>query len=227
MTGEPTLGAMSQGKASLGSPLQQIAMGMVIVVWPALFPHNPHPEWAVYDALPDPLGWALVLSGLWSLRHRSELELTTVTWLAALALVVSVPLWFPQLNHLLVPKYNPDIEVSGQWFIGLPQTLFGLALARNFGQTAQFRTPRDTFVAGRFGVLTWGFAGSLLLPVIAFGGGLSQLQQPTLLLIGLVNVAFIYYLFRVHRREWLGGPGPLEIHPRPRPEEHEGRPPSS
>ena len=24
-------------------------------------------------------------------------------------------------------------------------------------------------------------------------------------------VALIYLLFRVHRREWLGGPGPLEV----------------
>ena len=35
-----------------------------------------------------------------------------------------------------------------------------------------------------------------------------------MLVSGLVGVAFVYFLFRVHRREWLGGPGPLEIHPR-------------
>jgi hypothetical protein len=32
----------------------------------------------------------------------------------------------------------------------------------------------------------------------------------------------VYYLFRVHRRTWLGGPGPLEVHPPTR----EGRSPS-
>ena len=33
----------------------------------------------------------------------------------------------------------------------------------------------------------------------------------------LVGLTFIFYLFRVHRREWLGGPGPLELGPPPRP----------
>ena len=41
----------------------------------------------------------------------------------------------------------------------------------------------------------------------------------TVLSASLVNVAFIYYLFRVHRREWLGGPGPLEIRPAGRSED--------
>jgi hypothetical protein len=34
-----------------------------------------------------------------------------------------------------------------------------------------------------------------------------------------VNLAVIYYLFRVHRRTWLGGPGPLEVHPVKRAED--------
>ena len=45
------------------SPLQKIAMGMVIVVGTALFPAHPSPAWEQYDALPDPLGWLLVLLG--------------------------------------------------------------------------------------------------------------------------------------------------------------------
>jgi hypothetical protein len=52
---------------------------------------------------------------------------------------------------------------------------------------------------------------------VAYGGGVDGLVNPTLIGIGLVNAAFVYYLFRVHRREWLGGPGPLEIHPRDHP----------
>jgi hypothetical protein len=204
---------MSQASGSLGSPLQRIAMGLVIVVVPAFFPAHPHPSWAVYDALPDPLGWVLVVSGVWALGATTDLDLTTVRWLAVAGLVVSVPLWFPQLNHLLVPKYNPDIPISAQWFLSLPQTLFGLVLARVIGTTGETLTPRDRYVAGRFGVLTWGFAAMLVLPVVAYGADLAPLQGPTLLLIGLVNLAFIYYLFRVHRREWLGGPGPLLIHP--------------
>ena len=138
-----------------------------------------------------------------------------LTWLAWVALVVSVPLWLPQVNHLLVPEYNSGIDVSFQWFLSLPQTVFSLVLARTIGRAAERQVPRDRFVAGRYGVLTWAFAALLVLPAIAYGGGIDPLVNPTLVGIGLVNVVFVYYLFRVHRREWLGGPGPVEIHPRP------------
>jgi hypothetical protein len=192
------------------TPLQKIAMGLVIVLLPAYFPAHPHPSWKVYDALPDPLGWVLVVAGVWALASASDLELTTVKWLAVAALVVSVPLWLPQVNHLLVPKYNPDAQVSFQWFLSLPQSLFGLALARNIGRNAELRRPRDSYVAGRFGVLTWGYAALVVLPIVAYGGDVDGLVNPTLVLIGLVNIAMIFYLFMANRRTFLGGPGPRD-----------------
>jgi hypothetical protein len=193
------------------SPLQKIAMGLVIVLVPANFPHDPHPAWAFYDALPDPVGWLLVLAGVRALQAHVDLDVTT--WLAWVAFAVSVPLWFPQVNHLLVPEYNDSIEVSFQWFLSLPQTVFSLALARSIGRQAELQQPRDRFVAGRFGVLTWAFAAVIVLPVVAYGGGVASLETPALIGIGLVNVVFVYYLFRVHRRTWLGGPGPRVHHP--------------
>jgi hypothetical protein len=199
------------------SPLQRIAMGLVIVFLPAGFPQHPDPVWEVYDALPDPVGWLLVLAGVRALR--GHLDVDAVTWLAWVAFAISVPLWFPQLNHLLVPEYNDSIDVSFQWFLSLPQTAFSLALARAVGRRAELQQPRDRFVAGRYGVLTWAFAALVVLPVIAYGGGVDALVDPTLVAIGLVNLAFVYYLFRVHRREWLGGPGPLEVRPASRTEE--------
>ena len=186
-------------------------MGLVIVLVPAYFPRHPHPVWRVYDAVPDPVGWVLVVVGVWALARSSALDLDVTKWLAVLALVVSVPLWLPQVNHLLVPAYNPRSQVSFQWFVGLPQTLFSLFLVRTIGRAAIDEDPRDTFVAGRFGVLMWGLVALLVLPVVAYGGGVASLEGPTLLLIGLVNLAVVYYLFRVHRRLWLGGPGPLEV----------------
>jgi hypothetical protein len=193
------------------SPLQRIAMGLVIVLVPANFPHDPHPAWAFYDALPDPVGWLLVLSGVRTLR--GHLDVDVLGWLGWVAFAVSVPLWFPQLNHLLVPEYNDTIDVSFQWFLFLPQSVFSLALARTIGRAAELQQPRDRFVAGRYGVLTWAFVALIVLPAVAYGGGVEALEQPTLIGIGLVNAVFVYYLFRVHRREWLGGPGPLEIRP--------------
>jgi hypothetical protein len=193
------------------SPLQKIAMGLVIVLVPANFPHDPHPAWQFYDALPDPIGWLLVLLGLRAVHD--DLDVDVARWLAWLALAVSVPLWFPQVNHLLVPEYNHSIQVSFQWFLSLPQTVFSLALARTIGRRAEVEHPRDRFVAGRYGVLTWAFAAVIVLPVVAYGGGVESLESPALIGIGLVNVVFVYYLFRVHRRAWLGGPGPLEVRP--------------
>jgi hypothetical protein len=199
------------------TPLQKIAIGLVIVLVPAYFPRDPHPAWAFYDALPDPIGWGFVLAGVWALAEF--LDVDVVKWFAVVAFVVSVPLWFPQVNHLLAPEYNKNIQVSFQWFISLPQTLFSLFLARTIGQAGIVRSPRDGLVAGRFGLLTWGFGALVVLPVVAYGGDVEPLQGPTLIAIGLVNVVLVYYLFRVHRRTWLGGPGPLEIHPTRRTED--------
>lgn len=192
------------------TPLQKIAMGLVIVLIPADFPRHPHPAWAVYDALPDPFGWALVLAGVLALAASTDLDLDVVRWVAILALVVSVPLWFPQVNHLLVPRWNPGLDFSGQWAASLPQSLFGLFLAQQIARAGQFQEPRDGYVAGRFGLLMWGFAALVVLPAVAYGGGVDFLVGPTLVMIGLVNVAFIGYLFGVQRRRWLGGAGPRQ-----------------
>ena len=200
------------------SPLQKIAMGLVIVLVPANFPHDPHPAWRFYDALPDPVGWVLVLLGITALRPH--LDVDVVRWLGWVAFAVSVPLWFPQVNHLLVPEYNHSIEVSFQWFLSLPQTVFSLALARTIGREAELQQPRDRFVAGRYGVLTWAFGALVVLPVVAYGGGVESLESPALIGIGLVNVVFVYYLFRVHRREWLGGPGALAARTPPSVRDH-------
>jgi hypothetical protein len=106
---------------------------------------------------------------------------------------------------------------------------FCLVLARAIGIKGAQQIPPDGYVAKRFGLLVWAFAVVGVLPVLAIGGDLDQLVSTTLLFSTLVNVAFVYLLFRVHRRVWLGGPGPLEVHPRPRAEQEkrEDRPPSS
>jgi len=208
------------------SPLQKIAMGMVIVIGSAMFPAHPTPAWTRYDALADPLGWVLVLFGVFALA-RTDDSFETSRWLAGLAAVVSVPMWFPQLHH--------QLDASGEWFVSLPQIAFCLVLSREIGMLGPRQSPQDPYVAKRFGLLVWGFVVVGVLPVIALGGDVAQLESTTLSFSALVNVAFVYFLFRVHRRTWLGGPGPLEVHPRkeapekgaPEDTKPEGRPPSS
>jgi hypothetical protein len=186
------------------SPLQKIAMGMVIVVAYAYFPADPSPAWQSYDALADPVGWVLVVLGAVALS-RVDPGFTTSRWLAVLAGVVSVPMWLPQLTH--------DLDASLEWFASLPQIAFCLVLAREIGLRGTEQDPPDAYVAQRFGLLVWGFGLAAVLPVIVLGGGVEELEQPTQLVSTLISVAFVYYLFRVHRREWLGGPGALEVHP--------------
>lgn len=200
------------------SPLQKIAMGMVIVVGYASFPAHPSPRWELYDALADPLGWLLVVFGLFALARVDD-TFATSRWLAGIAAAVSVPMWLPQLSH--------QLDASGAWFASLPQIAFCLVLAREIGMLGARQAPADGYVAKRFGLLVTGFAVVGVLPVVAIGGGIEVLENPTELLAWAVNVAFIYLLFRVHRRVWLGGPGPLLVEARERPERQEGRPPST
>lgn len=199
------------------SPLQRIAMGLVLIAAPTGFQIGDY----VWDLVPDPLGWLLILAGLRGLGGHLDLRpLTPLAWAAlAASLVQAVP---PVFERLLPGEEVADASI--RWAFFAPQALFLLLLMRAIGQAGAEQSPRDVYVAGRFGVLTWAAALLIALPPIAFGAGREELAEPTLIAIGLVPWLFIYYLFRVHRRTWLGGPGPLEIGPAPG--NGEGRPPS-
>ena len=190
-------------------------MGMVFIAGYAPFPAHPHPHWKVYDGLADPVGWVLVVLGVHALS-RTMTGLDGVRWAAWIAGVVSVPLWVPQLTHRL--------SDSGAWALSMPQTAFCLLLAKEIAERALTEEPADPYLPRRFGLLMWAFVVLVVLPPVAIGGDITALDDVTVGAAFIVNLAFIYYLFRVHRRTWLGGPGPLLIHPRPRNDE--GRPAS-
>ena len=82
-------------------------MGLVIVVVSARF--------GGYDALPDPVGWALVVAGLLPLRHGLPLGGWTLA-LAVVAGLVAVPLWLPAVADRVSP--------SGQWGAGLHEYIY-------------------------------------------------------------------------------------------------------
>ncbi len=200
------------------SPLQKIAMGMIFVVGYAPFPPDPEPSWRSYDGLADPVGWILVIAGMQALcRVASGFEYAR--WAAWVAGALSIPLWFPQLTH--------ELNASGSWALSMPQTVFCLLLVKGIAEGAAVEEPGERYIPKRFGLLMWAFAVLIVLPPIAIGGDLQALDDTAVAFAFVVNVAFIYYVFRVHRRRWLGGPGPLEIQARSRaPENDEGRPPS-
>lgn len=184
------------------TPLQKIAMGLVVVVLTAPMPPHPSPAWQRYDVLADPLGWLLVLSGINALTRLDD-SFSPARAAAVMAGVLSVPLWFPQLSHQLDP--------AGSWFVSLPQLGFSLLLARAIGKLAALQRPRDARLAQRFGLLVWGFGIVAVLPPIAIGGGVTRLEDPTVIVAALVNLWLIWSLFSFHRRTWLGGPGPFEV----------------
>lgn len=227
------------------TPLQRIGMGWLIVIIPAHFPAHPEPEWAFYDALPPPLGWLLILSGLYGLRRQlagaaarsghGEVPAQPVaggsqaaaaptgaasfatevvrlmrwpTLLAWIAAAVSVPLWFPQLNHRLTPAYNPEVGESWQWFFSQPPLVFGFVLsvvlahsARRARRLVTEATSPDSLrwleLVGL--TLAWGFAAAVVLPPITFGADITWLLTPTLVSIGASQVGLAAVLLWHHR----------------------------
>lgn len=172
------------------TPLQKVAMGLVIVFLSARF--------GGYDALPDPVGWGLVAAGLLPLRDRLPLGGTALA-LAVIAGLVAVPLVLPAVHGRLQP--------SGQWGVSLPQILFCVVLCSSLATLAGRTGER---VAGRFGLLRWVFLVVAVGPVLVYGGGVDALTTPVAVLAVLANVALVYLLFTVSRRSWAGAPDAAE-----------------
>lgn len=184
------------------TPLQRIAIGLVVVFGSAMFPGHPHPGWRTWDALPDPLGWALVVTGLLGLR-RLDRSFTVPLAFAVLAGLVSVPLWFPQLRH--------HLEAPGSWAASLPQAVCCVLLCREIARVGALQQPPDRYLVQRFGLLGWGFVVVIVLPAVVLGAHVDALRNATLAFSMLVSVALVWHLFMAHRRPALGGPGPRVV----------------
>lgn len=166
-------------------PLQAVAMGLVIVGIRA----------GHWDLLPDPLGWLLVLHGLRRLPHAIPYRASQLTT-AALALLVSIPLWVPSLADRL-----DDADPSLRWAANLPELGFlvvlclGLGdLARTAGDPGPFRTWRT--------IATLGVACALL-PILVWGGGIEGLELPSYVLASLTLLAVICLGFSHAGRPWV------------------------
>ena len=165
------------------TPLQKVAMGLVIVVLSARF--------GGYDALPDPVGWGLVLAGVWPLRARLP-QGDYLVALAGLALLLSVP--------LVLPAVEERLSASGQWGVSVPQTVFCLLLSHSLATLAE--RADEPKVAGRLRLLRTAYVAVLAGPVLVYGGGVDTLATPVAVLSVVTNVGLVYLTFSVSRRAY-------------------------
>jgi hypothetical protein len=160
------------------SPLQKVAMGLVIVFLRA--------ELGGVDALPDPVGWVLVLAGTWSMRSVLA-NVDVLLWVGSVAAAISVGLFVPALDDRL--------SASGQWGASLPQTVFCLVLCGSLASLARPAGGGHGLRARRLELLRWVFLAVGVGPVLVYGGGVVALAPPLAALAVVANVALVYYAF--------------------------------
>jgi hypothetical protein len=166
------------------TPLQKIAMGLVIVVVQARF--------GGWDALADPLGWLLVIAGVRAtrghLRHQG-----TAFMLALLALLVAVVTYPPSVTDGMDPA-----EV---WLLNLPQVAFESVLAFDIAEVL----PADRW----FRPLGWVLVVLGIAPAIVVGSDSDVLAGLTLLAWYVGQLVLLWRLFEVGRRPETGANPPV------------------
>lgn len=154
------------------TPLQKVAMGLVLTIADA--------DLGGYDAVPDVLGWVLVVLGLRGLR--GVMTVATLLPLAVLAGLVSLV--------LLRFEWVAALPESSGWMLSLAQLAFSVVLcaevARVVGPSA----------ARRFRFLRWVFVAAAAGGVLLYGGGVDALLIPLAVLTVAANVYLVYLLFR-------------------------------
>jgi hypothetical protein len=169
-------------------PLQSIAIGLVIIALRA--------EFGGYDALADPVGWLLVLLGVRTLPMAPDRRRALLA-VAALAGLVSVPLWVPGVSEAI-----DDVHASLLWAANLPQLAFAALLAHCLAGRAT--AAGDTRAAAWLRFLRVGFVAVAVLPVLVFGAGVDALAVPTYLLATVLLLTLIFLLFAWSARPWAG-----------------------
>ena len=152
--------------------LQKIAMGLVITLVDPII--------AGYDAVPDVIGWVMVVMGLLELRER--VGVSTLVTLSVVAGVVSL--------FGLRPGLLADLPESTGWLLSLPQ------IAVSFLLCTEVAAIVGESLARRLRVLRWVFAVAAFGPVLLYGGGLDVTLVPLALLSVAANVYLVYLLFR-------------------------------
>lgn len=154
------------------TPLQTVAMGLVLTIADA--------ELGGYDAVPDVLGWVLVVLGLRGLRD--VMHVSTLVALAVLAGLVSLP--------LLRFEWVAALPESTGWWLSLAQFAFSVVLCTELARVV------GTSLARRLRVLRWVFVVAASGGAVLYGGGVEALLVPLAVLTVVANVYLVYLLFR-------------------------------
>lgn len=147
-------------------------MGLVITLVDAII--------AGYDAVPDVLGWVLVVMGLHELRDR--MDVSTLIPLSVIAGLVSLVGFLPELLE--------ELPESSGWLMSLPQIVVSFLLCIEVASLV------GESLARKLRGLRWFFVIAAFGPVLLFGGGLQVLLIPLALLSVAANVYLVYLLFR-------------------------------
>lgn len=142
------------------------------------------PQIGGYDAVPDVLGWLLVVLGLRGLGDRIALSATMP--LALLSGIVSL--------SLIRVDWLGGLPASTGWLLSLPQFAFSWMLC---GEVRHLAGPD---LAKRFRLLRWAFLVAAVGPVLLYGGGIDVLLIPLAVIAVTANVYLVYLLFRASSR---------------------------
>lgn len=142
------------------------------------------------DAVPDVLGWLLVLLGVRDLR-RDLPGSGTLLGVGGTAAAVS--------PVLLRPEWTAGLPESAGWLLSLPQAVFCLLLS---GAMARYVVRPDVDrpdLERRYAVLRWAFVVVAAGPVLLYGAGVDALLVPLAVLTVAANIYLVYLLFRSSR----------------------------
>ncbi|TYL55257.1 hypothetical protein FXB39_02535 [Nocardioides sp. BGMRC 2183] len=169
-------------------PLQWVAMGLVICVLEARF--------GSYDALPDPIGWLLVLGGLLALTRRTDVGFRLgLGYLGVLALVIATVTWFPAVQDAL-----DDADPELVWSLDVPALAFQALLCHALAGLAVGASERTA--ATWFRLASLGLAVALVVPLLYQAGW--EWLAPAGDLGLIVPLVLIGLLFWYSGREWTG-----------------------
>jgi hypothetical protein len=169
------------------TPLQKIAMGFVLVLLDPVF--------FGYDAVPDLLGWLMILAGTWDLRAKLGHRFPTLFGLGIVSLLLSAATFVPTVTESLPP--------SGGWFVSLPQLVFMGLLCLGIADLSSSAEPDATATPRRFRRIVWAIAVVAVIPVVVFAAELESVAPVAAAVAVGVLVFFIYALFKVSKRDYV------------------------